>query len=128
MKTLAAVICISGMFSSMAMAGSQSLLEDLERERAAMVDTVISADLSVDQRGTQIDLSLRRLADIERMVLRDDSISSENTAVVRRAFSNYDLTFLVHASAETKTHITDHWLEQVGLSTDSLLATTQGRR
>ena len=34
------------------------------------------------------------------MVLRDDKLTGRNTPQVRRAFANYDLTFLVHASAE----------------------------
>ena len=45
-----------------------------------------------------------------------------------KAFENYDLTFLAHASVEKNLSLTDHWLEQVGVSTHSLMSTRVGRR
>ena len=62
------------------------------------------------------------MIDLERMVLRDDSLTARNTPVVRKAFANYDLTFLVHASAERKRGVVDVWLEQIGITTESLMS------
>ena len=48
--------------------------------------------------------------------------------MVRRAFQNYDLTFLASAAAEFDLAIIDNWLAQLGLTTQSLMATEVGRR
>ena len=45
-----------------------------------------------------------------------------------RAFENYDLTFLVHASVDRDLSMVDHWMEQIGVSTHSLMGTRVGRR
>ena len=62
------------------------------------------------------------------MVLRDEALKGKNTPVVRRAFSNYDLTFLVHAAMEKKISLMDNWLEQVGVSTGTLMSARKGMR
>ena len=51
-----------------------------------------------------------------------------NTPTVRRAFENYDLTFLVHAGAERRLALIDLWLQEIGLSTDAVMAARLGRR
>ncbi|GAB6051215.1 hypothetical protein JCM17960_00350 [Magnetospira thiophila] len=111
--------------STAAQAGS---LENLERERAILVDTIFAPDLTPDERQKKIAQSKHRLVDLERMAIRDKTLEGQNTPVVRRAFASYDLTFLVHASVEKDRGITDHWLDTVGLSTDSLMNARVGRR
>lgn len=96
-------------------------LENLERERAFLIKTFLDPDLATGARLKKIEMSKPRLIDLERMVLRDDSLTGRNTPVVRKAFSNYDLTFLIHAAAEKNRTPVDIWLEQVGLSTSQLL-------
>ena len=83
-------------------------------------------DPSARQSKTQ--LSRARLIDLERMVLRDKSLAGKNTLLVRKAFDNYDLTFLVHAAGGTNRDLFDHWLEQIGVSTQSLMNARIGRR
>lgn len=117
-----AVLALS---SGMAFADS---LENLERERAILVEAMLNPELSPADRQQRIESEKRRLVDIERMVLRDDALKGKNTAVVRKAFSNYDLTFLVHASTEKKLSLMDNWLEQVGVSTQTLMAARKGMR
>jgi hypothetical protein len=120
---LGAALAVSAYAS--AQAGS---LENLERERAILIDTVFASDLAADERLKKIAQSRHRLVDLERMVIRDKSLERQNTPVVRRAFANYDLTFLVHASVEKGRSLTDHWLDTIGLSTDSLMNARVGRR
>ncbi len=108
-----------------AQAGS---LENLERERAIVVETMLSSSLRSNERDDKIEVSKRRLVDLERMVIRDKSLATKNTPVVRTAFENYDLTFLVHSSTEGQKTIMDHWLEQIGVSTQSLMTARMGRR
>ncbi|MEH6476554.1 MAG: hypothetical protein V7727_12745 [Sneathiella sp.] len=110
---------------SLAHAGS---LENLERERAILVQTMLSGDVGVQERETKLETSGVRLVDLERMVLRDKSLSGKNTSMVQAAFQNYDLTFLVHASVEKSRSVTDHWLQSVGLSTQTLVNARMGRR
>ena len=103
-------------------------IENLERERAIALETLLAPDMSDQERQTNIELSRTRLVDLERMVLRDDSLRANDTPAVRIAFENYDLTFLVHSSIERNRSIIDHWLEQVGVSTNTLMSARMGRR
>lgn len=103
-------------------------LENLERERAILVETLLSPSLAPEERADKIAQEKHRLVDLERMVLRDDSLSGNTRPVVRKAFENYDLTFLVHAAVEKKAGLMDHWLDQVGVSTHTLMNARMGRR
>lgn len=103
-------------------------LQNMERERSLMVDAMLNPGLSPDQRHVQLATAQRRLVDLERIVLRDPNIVGHRSVVVRRAFANYDLTFLVHASAENSRHLTDHWLTEMGISTATLSRARKGRR
>jgi len=102
-------------------------LENMERERALMIGTLLSSELSIEKRQQQVQLAQRRLIDLERMVLRDQDLVGKNTPVVRTAFENYDLTFLVHASTEKDKLVIDQWLEQLGLTTSTLMNSRMGR-
>jgi len=108
-----------------AMAGS---LENLERERTILLVSMLAPSVDVGDRQDRLAVGKRRLVDLERILIRDKSVIGKNTPQVRLAFENYDLTFLVHASVEKNLSLTDHWLEQVGVSTHSLMSTRVGRR
>jgi len=103
-------------------------LENLERERALLIEAMLDPALSPADRQARIDAEQRRLVDLERMALRDESLKGKTTPVIRKAFSNYDLTFLVHASMEKKVTLVDNWLEQIGVSTHTLMAARKGMR
>jgi len=102
-------------------------LANMERERAQLIDAILDAEINPADRQVRLETAQRRLIDLERMVLRDDGLIGRNTPHVRRAFANYDLTFLVHAAAEKNLVVADAWLEQLGISTQSLLAAKVGR-
>lgn len=124
MKTLliaAALTAVSGT----AMAGT---LQNLERERAIMIETMLSPNQDAAGRQESMAVSKHRMVDLERMVLRDKSLVGKNTPAVRKAFANYDLTFLVHASVEKNLGLMDHWMEHVGVSTHTLMSGRVGRR
>lgn len=110
---------------SVAQAGT---LENMERERAILLDALLSAELDPKKRQQKIEVARNRLIDLERMVLRDKSLAGKNTPAVRAAFENYDLTFLVHASVEHNRSLMEHWLQQVGVSSESLMNARLGRR
>jgi len=103
-------------------------LANLERERAHLIQALLDVEITPADRQTRLETAQRRLIDLERMVLRDDGLIGRNTPHVRRTFSNYDLTFLVHASAEKNLTVADAWLEQLGISTQSLMSAKAGRR
>jgi hypothetical protein len=103
-------------------------LENLERERAILLRTLLDPDLDLESRARKAAASERRLVDLERMVLRDDSLSRSPSAAAARAFADYDLTFLVHAAVEGNRPVLDHWLSRLGLSSSALLAARAGRR
>ncbi len=103
-------------------------LENLERERAILIETLLSSDLPAQDRHARVAVARSRLIDLERMVLRDKDLAGKNTPVVRAAFENYDLTFLVHAATEKNRALTDHWLTEVGVSTQAVMNARMGRR
>ena len=121
----ASALVISGSLAAPAVAGT---LENLERERAIAIETLLSPELTPAERQEQAALAQARLVDLERMVMRDESLKGKNTPAVRNAFENYDLSFLAHASVERNRNMIDHWLEQVGVTTNSIMSAQMGRR
>lgn len=103
-------------------------IENLERERTILVENMLDPEMTAEERLAKMALSKRRLIDLERIVLRDKSLVGRDTPAVRRAFANYDLTFLVHASIENNRGLADHWLDQVGLSQQNVLNAVGRRR
>jgi len=122
---LALGICLGLGFTPSASAGS---LENMERERAILLETLLSGDIDVTERQNRVEMGRKRLVDLERMVLRDKTLIDKNTPIVRAAFENYDLSFLVHASVEKNRGLADHWLSEVGISTQTLMNARMGRR
>ena len=109
-------------------AAQASTLETLERERAQTIAIILDPTLEPAERAAKLETARLRLVDLERMVLRDDEIMKSPKPVVRRAFADYDLTFLVHASVEKDRALSDHWLSEIGVTTDHVLGARIGRR
>lgn len=122
---IAATLVLAAGVSLPAQAGT---LENMERERAILLESLWTAELSPEKRQAKIEMSRNRLIDLERMVLRDKSLIGKSTPAVRAAYERYDLTFLVHASIERNRALLDHWLHQIGVSTESLMNARIGRR
>lgn len=116
------------MFGAAIGAAAAGTLENMERERAILLETILSGDMNAAERESRIQVAKTRLVDLERMVLRDKQLIGRNTPAVRAAFDNYDLTFLVHAAIEKNRSIADHWLGEIGISTTSLMNARMGRR
>ncbi len=127
-RTLIVSAAVSAVLAAPIASARAGSLENLERERAMLMQSMLSGDLSPKERQGKVALSRNRLVDLERMVLRDKKLVGHNTPTVRAAFENYDLTFLVHASIERDRALLDHWMSQVGVSTDTLMNTRVGRR
>ena len=121
---LAAATLLIGLAAS----ASAGTLENMERERAIMIETMLSGDIDNNQRQGRLEIARTRLVDLERMVLRDKSLLGKNQPLVRAAFDNYDLTFVVHASVENNRSLADHWLSEIGLSTQAIMNARSGRR
>ena len=115
----ALVLVMAASMSALATADS---LENLERERALTVATMLDSTMDVEARWNKLNLSRVRLADLEVMVINDKSLKNSYSNRVKHALSNYELTFLAHASAEYNKSIAAHWFDTVGLNTDQLLA------
>ena len=103
--TCAVAACIAISFAGSAQAGT---LENLERERAIFIDSMLDPEATPVERVEKVRISQRRLIDLERMVLRD--------------------SFLVHASSEKNVSAIDAWLAQIGITTQSLMSAKMGRR
>jgi len=117
-------IVLAGGISSSAMAGS---LENLERERALTVVAMLDSTMDVEARWNKLSLAKARLADLEVMVISDKSLKNSHSVRTKQALSNYELTFLAHASAEFNKSIAAHWFDSVGLNTDQIMASRVAR-
>lgn len=131
-STLKATLTVVGLTLAVVVGANGSALaaplDNLERERATLLTNYLDPALAPGDRQRAIEPARRRLVDLERIVLRDDTLASKPSAAVRRAFENYDLTFLIHASAEKRVTILETWLGEVGVSTSATMAARVGRR
>lgn len=109
-------------------AANAGTLENLERERALTIETMLDPAITPETRLKKVTSSKHRLVDLERMVIRDPSLKGSTKPVVRVAFENYDLTFMAHASIENQVGMMDQWLEEIGVSTASLMDARLGMR
>ena len=126
MKTL--TLIIMALLATTAAAKDTHSIESLERERASMVSAIVDDRFDPQTRSLQIKGYFRRLTDIERMVLRDDRVTSSTSSLAQNAFNKYELTFLVHSSAEKSLPPLSHWMSEVHLTTDSILSAKTGHR
>ena len=79
-------IIISALFAMLgSTAAHAGTVENLERERALVIEKILNPALTPDERSQRLVSSKARLVDLERMVLRDKSLKGRNTPTVRRA-------------------------------------------
>ena len=97
-------------------------IENLERERALTVETLLDPTIDSENRWKKTSQSKRRLADLEVMVINDKSLASNISLRVKNTLKNYELTFLAHASTEKDKALAVHWFEEIGLTTDQIMA------
>jgi hypothetical protein len=129
MKYLSTSILIAALFSASATSANEiRTLTNMERERAELISAYLDDQVTVDARQLQIQDNQKRLVDLERMVLRDDRLLGSQDRLVRLAFDNYDLSFLVHASTESEHAPIEQWVSEMGLSSEDIMLTESGRR
>jgi len=128
MKIILVIATCASLLSPQIFANSLFSLENLERERAALLSAQFDSALDLNQRQQKVQTIYRRLVDIERMVLRDDRVTSSNSSLAQNAFDKYELTFLVHSSAEKKLPPLSHWMSELHLTTDNILSAKAGHR
>ena len=126
--TVSTMLIVSALVISWNKEARSGVLENLERERALVIKTILNPELSPVDRQKNLANHQLRLIDLERMVLRDNKLKGRNTPTVRKAFANYDLTFLLHASTEKNLSITDNWLSEIGLSTQNVMSAELKRK
>jgi hypothetical protein len=127
-SALCLLCCLAAAFSASAQSDALFSLKNLERERAALLATFTDESLSSDVRQQKVATIYKRLVDIERMVLRDERITNSDKLLVQKAFANYDLTFLVHASAEKNTQPLTQWMNTLGINANTIAQSTLGYR
>jgi len=128
MKITLVIATFASLLSTQVLANSLFSLENLERERAALLSAQLDSSLDLNQRQQKVQSIYRRLVDIERMVLRDDRVTSSNNPLAQNAFDKYELTFLVHSSAEKSLPPLSHWMSELQLTTDNILSAKTGHR
>lgn len=103
-------------------------LSNLERERAALINDMLNPSLDFEERLARVNKRQRQLTDMERMVIRDERLLSSKLFTVKKAFDTYELTFLVHAGAESQNTAASQWLEQVQFTSSSVMRASAGYR
>jgi len=124
--TLLSVTCLIGNVN----ANSNTLftLENLERQRAVLLDNLTTPNLATYQREQNTNKLIKRLVDMERMVLRDERIATSNSIMATNAFQNYELTFLIHAGSESQKSPIAHWLYTLKITEKSIEKSKAGAR
>ena len=95
-------------------------IENMERTRAALISVMLDANMNADKKQNKLKSFKLRLLDSERIVINDKKIIQNPDRYTIRAFEEYELSFLVHASIENNLNISDHWFNQMGLTTSNL--------
>lgn len=103
-------------------------LKNLERERATLISDFLSTTLDGQKKQQRLQQRQRQLADMERMVLRDERLLNTKSPMVDNAFKEYDKTFLVHAGAEKQVSAMNQWLNSVNVTNDIILSARAGYR
>lgn len=130
-KTIKSLTCVAlciGIITGASAKDNTLSLNNLERERSALINDMLSPDLAFEERLVKVQKRQRHLSDMERMVIRDERLMASQSAQVKRAFSAYELTFLVHAGAEKELNASAQWLEQVNFDTASVMSASAGYR
>ncbi|MFT5487146.1 MAG: flagellar basal body-associated protein FliL, partial [Alphaproteobacteria bacterium] len=78
-QTLIAISITIVMFAAAIGGATAGTLENMERERAILLETVLSGDMNTAERESRIQVAKTRLVDLERMVLRDKKLIGRNT-------------------------------------------------
>jgi len=95
-------------------------IENMERTRAALISVMLDTNMNADKKQNKLKSFKLRLLDSERIVINDKKIIQNPDRYTIRAFEEYELSFLVHASIENNLDISDHWFNQMGLTTSNL--------
>lgn len=103
-------------------------LKNLERERATLLSDFLNVNLDSQKKHQRLLQRQRQLADMERMVLRDERLLTTQSSMVKNAFKDYDKTFLVHAGAEKDINAMTQWLNTVNVTNDSVFNAKAGYR
>ena len=128
-KTLTLALIMGASFMAPNLQATElQALKNMERERATLINTLRDDSLEPETRHVKLMNQRQRLIDLERMVLRDDRLLGHKDKLVALTFRDYELSFLIHASAEADQNPVEHWLAEVGLSADDVMEARVGRR
>ena len=89
---------------------------------------MLNTNISVKDRQQNLEKSKMKLLDLERITINNKNISKNPSYQTIKAFENFDLTFLVHASLEQEKSLPILWFEKVGLTTNNLMNTRVSRK
>lgn len=115
-------------FANSKTTGDTLSLDNLERERAALVLDMLNPVINSAQRAKNLAQRQRTLTDMERMVMRDTRLAQSNPVKVKKAFDQYNTTFLVHAGAEHNRSASEQWLASIQLSNANIMNSTTSFR
>jgi hypothetical protein len=95
-------------------------IENMERTRAVLISIMLDANMNADKKQNKLKNYKLKLLDSERIVINDKKIIQKPDRYTIKAFEEFELSFLVHASIENNLDISDHWFNQMGLTTSNL--------
>lgn len=118
----------AGSYTSKASSSNTLSLDNLERERASLVKDLLNTKIDMQERALLMSKRQRSLSDMERMVMRDERLLQSNSMRVKKAFDQYDNTFLVHAGAEHQRSASQQWFENINFSNKAIMQSKLGFR
>lgn len=130
MKKLCLLFTLLLCVSSTSQANEQSVfvLKNLERERAALLTLLLNDAVTATDRQLAVQSSYGRLVSAEQMALRFDQAPNEVSQLAKQIFTQYDLSFMLHASSEHSQTVIEHWFNQLSLTTQDIEQGFAGER
>ena len=123
-KIMLTLIMIMTIFSG----AEAETVQNLERVRAKTLGIIFDKNLTISQRADKVKKMKMKLLDMEKIVLNDNSLSSNPSNYTIKAFENFNFTFLVHSSLEKDKPIAINWLEDLGFTSENLMSSEAYRK
>jgi hypothetical protein len=115
-KTMFTILLLSTFFNP----AFASSIENMERTRASFIKVMLDSNLNLEKKELELKNLKLKLLDKERIVINDKKIIQNPSRYTIKAFEEFELSFLVHASIDNNIDVPSHWFNEIGMTTSNL--------
>jgi hypothetical protein len=127
-KIMKKIILVAGLISiTGAELSHADSTKTLERGRTELLTTLLTPELEPEQRLEKLAILKKDQMNIEQMVARE-KYTGKNLSKRTQMLTDYNKYFLVHAAYESNRTLSEHWFNQMGLSSNLVRRAKVGSR